>query len=250
MRYLILADIHANIDALEAINESFDRVLFLGDLVDYGPAPEEAVQWIRKAGAIGVCGNHDFAMATGADCRSSPVSYSLSVATREYFRPLITKDSLEYLRDLPEKLTLWAEGTRFSFMHATPRDPIYEYLGDDASDAAWLPAVGDLANDQGWLLVGHTHRLFVRRIGPLTIVNPGSLGMPVDGDPRACYAIWHGGEVELKRVGYDVGRAVERLRSSQLPEEVVIGMSSILRYAGRGAAPSRGPVGPVRSQTE
>jgi len=235
MRYLILADIHANIDALEAIDESFDGVLFLGDLVDYGPAPEEAIQWIRKARAIGVCGNHDFAMATGADCRSSPVSYALSVATREHFRLLIAKDSLEYLRDLPQKLTLWAEGTRFSLIHATPRDPIYEYLGGDASDAAWLPALGDMASDQGWLLVGHTHRPFVRRMGPLTIVNPGSLGMPVDGDPRACYAIWHDGEVELKRIGYDVDRAVERLRSSGLPGEVVKGMSLILRYGTRAA---------------
>jgi len=122
MRYLILADIHANIDALEAISESFDRVLFLGDLVDYGPAPEEAIQWIRKAEAIGVCGNHDFAMATGADCRSSPVSYALSVATREHFTPLMSDSALTYLRDLPDQLTLWAEGTRFRLVHATPRD--------------------------------------------------------------------------------------------------------------------------------
>jgi protein phosphatase len=237
MRYLILADIHANIDALEAINESFDRVLFLGDLVDYGPAPEEAIQWIRRAEAIGVCGNHDFAMATGADCRSSPVSYALSVATREHFRPLIGKDSLEYLRDLPEKLTVWAEGTRFSLMHATPRDPIYEYLGGDASDAAWLPAVGDLANDHGWLLVGHTHRPFLRRIGPLNIVNPGSLGMPIDGDPRGCFAVYEDGKLEFKRVHYDVGHAVARLYSSGLPENVVTRMSEILQFAGRRAAP-------------
>jgi predicted phosphodiesterase len=167
MRYLILADIHANIDALEAINESFDRVLFLGDLVDYGPAPDEAVQWIRKAEAIGVRGNHDFAMARGAD--------------------------------------------------------------------------------QGWLLLGHTHRPFVRKTGSLTIVNPGSLGMPVDGDPRACYAIWHEGGVELKRVGYDVGRAVERLRPSGLSEEVVIGMSSVLRYAMRCAPSSEENIAPVKS---
>lgn len=170
MRYLILADIHANIDALEAINESFDRVLFLGDLVDYGPAPEEAIQWIRKAEATGVRGNHDFAMATGADCRSSPVSYAISVATREHFRPLISRDSLEYLRDLPEKSTSWAEDTPFTLMHATPRDSIYEYLGGDAGDAAWRSAVGDLANDRGWLLLGHTHKPFVQQIGPLTIV--------------------------------------------------------------------------------
>jgi len=233
MRYLLLADIHGNIDALEAINESFDRVLFLGDLVDYGPAPEEVIQWICKTGAIGVCGNHDFAMATGADCRSSPVTYDLSVSTREHFRPLISKDSLEYLRNLPERLTLWAEGARFSLMHATPRDPIYEYLSGDASDAAWLPAVGDLANEEGWLLVGHTHRPFVRRTGPLTIVNPGSLGMPVDADPRGCYAVYQDGKLEFKRVRYDVSRAVARLHSSGLPEKVVISMSEILRNAGR-----------------
>jgi len=74
--------------------------------------------------------------------------------------------------------------------------------------------------------------------------------MPVDGDPRACYAIWHDGEVELKRVGYDVDRAVKRLRSSRLPEEVITGMSSILRYAVRRAAPSGENVGPMKSQTE
>ena len=71
--------------------------------------------------------------------------------------------------------------------------------------------------------------------------------MPVEGDPRACYAIWHDGEVELKRVGYDVGRAAERLRSSQFPEEVVIGMSSILRYAVRRTSPAGENVGPVKS---
>jgi predicted phosphodiesterase len=233
MRYLILADIHANIDALEAINEIFDRVLFLGDLVDYGPAPEESVQWIRKAEAIGVRGNHDFAMATGADCRSSPASYALSVATRKHFRPLMSESSMGYLRDLPDQLALRASGTRLHLVHATPRDPMYEYLGGEAGDTAWVSAAGDLVKDESWLLVGHTHKPFLRRIGPLTIVNPGRLGMPVDGDSRGCYAIWHDGQVELKRVRYDVDRAVERLRSSGLPEEVAAGMSSVLQHAGR-----------------
>jgi predicted phosphodiesterase len=79
MRYLILTDIHANIDALEATDEPYDELLVLGDLVDYGAAPEETVRWIRDRNPIAVSGNHDYAMATGADCRSSPISYALSV---------------------------------------------------------------------------------------------------------------------------------------------------------------------------
>lgn len=233
MRYLILTDIHANIDALQAIKESFDHVLFLGDLVDYGPAPEEAVRWIRKAGAIGVCGNHDVAMATGADCRSSPFTYALSVATREHFRPLMSESSRTYLRDLPDQLTLLVEGTEFRLVHATPRDPIYEYLDGDAGETDWVSAVGNLIKDEGWLLVGHTHKPFIRRVGSLTVVNPGSLGMPADGDPRGCYAIWQDGKIELKRVSYDVNRAVDRLRSSGLREDIVAGMSSVLRHASR-----------------
>jgi putative phosphoesterase len=233
MRYLILTDIHGNIDALEAIQESYDRVLCLGDLVDYGPAPQEVIQRIRDSGAICVCGNHDVAMATGADCRSSPVSYALSVATREHFRPLMSNDALEYLRELPEHITLWTEEAVFRLVHATPRDPIHEYLNGDAEEADWISAIGDLVKEDGLLLVGHTHKPFLRKIGSLTIINPGSLGMPVDGDPRGCYAIWQDGKIELKRVSYDVDCAVHRLRSSGLPEEVAAAMSSILRHAKR-----------------
>ncbi len=85
MRYLILTDIHGNIDALQAVKESFDELIALGDLVDYGAAPGEVIDWVRERQPAAVSGNHDFAMATGADCRSSSISYALSVATREHF---------------------------------------------------------------------------------------------------------------------------------------------------------------------
>jgi len=236
MRCLILADIHGNIDALEALDEQYDRLLVLGDLVDYGPAPEEAVRWVRERGAVTVSGNHDYAMATGADCRSSPLSYALSVATRAHFRPLLSPQAREYLSSLPMQLTVEAECARLHLVHATPREPLYEYLGGDADESAWRTAVGELANSQGaqnWLFVGHTHRPFLRRIGNLTIVNPGSLGMPVDGDPRSCYAIWQDGDLQLRRAPYDLDRAVRRLRQSGLAEEVATRMERVLRLAGR-----------------
>jgi protein phosphatase len=233
MRYLILTDIHANIDALDALDEPYHLLLVLGDLVDYGAAPGQIVRWVRERALVAVSGNHDYAMATGADCRSSPISYALSVATREYFRPLLSQDEIGYLGGLLEQFTLQAGGARFHLVHATPRDPRYEYLSGDADEEVWRAVVGELAEREEWLFVGHTHRPFVRRIGRLTVVNPGSLGMPVDGDPRACYAIWDDGEVRLKRVGYDVERAVRRLHESGLSEEVTAKMSAVLRYAGR-----------------
>jgi protein phosphatase len=235
MRYLILTDIHANIDALDALDEPYDRLLVLGDLVDYGAAPGQAVQWVRERAMVAVSGNHDYAMATGADCRSSPISYALSVATREHFRPLLSADEIDYLRELPAQFTLPAEGAQFHLVHATPRDPLYEYLSGDADEAVWRMAVGELAEREEWLFVGHTHRPFVRRVSRLTIVNPGSLGMPVDGDPRACYATWEDGEVKLKRVSYDIERAVRRLGESGLSDEFIAKMSTTLRRAGRGS---------------
>lgn len=114
MRCLILSDLHANIDALDALDESYNRLLVLSDLVDYGGSPEEVVRWVRQKEPVAISGNHDFAMATGADCRNSPLSYALSVATRQHFRPLMTKDSLDYLRGLPTELDLEMDGARYS----------------------------------------------------------------------------------------------------------------------------------------
>lgn len=234
MRCLIVSDIHANIDALMALDESWNKFLFLGDAVDYGAAPEEAISWMRAQGALGVRGNHDHAMATGADCRSSPLSYALSVATRAHFRPLLSGAALEYLGALPMRRTVEVPGTRLHLVHATPRDPLYEYLAGDQPEAAWREAVGDLADREEWLFVGHTHRPFQRRIGCLSVVNPGSLGMPVDGDVRACYAVWEDGRVELKRAPYDVEAAVARLHSSGLAPGVCERMAEVLRRAARG----------------
>ena len=233
MRYLIVTDIHANLEAINAIEEPYDRLLCLGDLVDYGAAPEEAVRWVRYQAAEAVSGNHDFAMATGADCRSSPISYALSVATREHFRPRLSSEAMTFLGSLRRTMTIEESGTRFHLVHATPRDPIYEYLSGDAPESEWLAAVGELGEKEEWLFLGHTHKPFVRRVGRLTVVNPGSLGMPVDGDPRACLAIWQNGEVALRRIRYDVAGAVARLYSSGLPKEIADKMASVLRHAGR-----------------
>ena len=84
-----------------------------------------------------------------------------------------------------------------------------------------------------WLFLGYTHKPLLRRIGRLTIVNPRSLGTLVDDDPRGCYAVRQDGAVQLKRVPYDVERAIGRLRLSGLSKHIASRMASVLRYAGR-----------------
>ncbi len=90
-----------------------------------------------------------------------------------------------------------------------------------------------MAESEGLLFVGHTHKPFVRQVGQLQVVNPGSLGMPVDGDPRGCYAILDDGRIGLKRVEYDIESAVKRLYDSGLPRETAEGMERVLKKAGR-----------------
>jgi predicted phosphodiesterase len=235
MRSLVVSDLHANVDALVALERvvarhPVDRILVLGDLVDYGPAPEEVIAWIRARADHVVRGNHDHAMATGEDCRSSPAYKPLSIATRDYFRPRLSDEALAYLASLPPTVRLAGEG--LALVHATPRDPLFEYVSGDAIEARWRDALGPVADEPGMLLVGHTHLPFVRRVGALTIVNPGSLGQPKDGDPRGCYAILDDGRVELGRVAYDVDAAVARLMGTGLGTAHKLELARILRSGG------------------
>jgi predicted phosphodiesterase len=245
MRALVISDLHGNIDALLALERAldisrgrFDRVLVLGDLVDYGPAPEEVVSWVRVHADQAVRGNHDHAMVTREDCRSSPAYKRLSVATREYFRPRLTQEALAYLASLPLAAAIDWGGRTLTMVHATPRDPLFEYLSGDATEERWRQALGPVVEDSDLVLVGHTHLPFVRQVGRVTIVNPGSLGQPKDGDPRACYAVVDDGEIELGRVPYDVDAAVARLMGLGLSQPEKAQLARVLRSGGRVGAAS------------
>ena len=115
MRVLILSDIHANIDALHAVEaevfqgqDHFDQIWVLGDLLDYGAAPAEVIAWVRAHATRVVRGNHDHAVGTGEDCRSAPLYHDLAVATREYFRARLPLNDLAYLGGLPLQSTVTA----------------------------------------------------------------------------------------------------------------------------------------------
>ena len=191
MRALVISDVHGNIDALLAIDEwrmrqpSVDAIWLLGDLVDYGGAPESVIAWARAHATLVVRGNHDHAMATGAGCGSSPSFLGLSIATREHFRSRLSQADLQYLSSLPVETAAEIDGCgRIVFVHASPQDPLFGFVPTSAPDEIWSDAISP-AKEPRFLFIGHTHDQFVRTVGRTTIVNPGSAGLPTDGDARA-----------------------------------------------------------------
>ena len=217
MRALILADLHGNIDAVVALETwtggqtPFDAIWVLGDLVDYGGAPREVIDWVRRRASLVVRGNHDHAMATDAACRSSPALLPLSIATRRYFRTHLSHEDLAYLERLPLRHdAVIPGGGRAVFVHACPTDPMYAYVSIASPDAVWCDALRT-AGAPRFLFVGHTHEQFVRQVGETTIVNPGSLGLPLDGYPAAAFAVFDNGRVTLYRIPYDSNRAAARI---------------------------------------
>jgi len=219
VRALIVADLHGNIDAVAALEtwiggqRPFDEIWVLGDLVDYGGAPADVVDWVRRRASLAVRGNHDHAMATNADCRSSPALLPLSVATRCYFRTQLSHDDLDYLERLPLlRDAVVPGGGRAVFVHACPTDPMHAYVPADSPDASWRDSLR-AAGAPRFLFVGHTHEQFVRRVDETTIVNPGSLGLPLDGYPVPAFAVFDDGRVTLYRIPYDINRAAARIDS-------------------------------------
>lgn len=244
MRALIVSDIHGNTDALAALDAHLsaaswtpDIVVALGDFVDYGPDPEGAVQWAQEHHTIAVSGNHDYAMATGRSCRSSARFHPYAVATREYFRARLDARILRWLGDLALLQHLQTPAD-WLLAHATVRDPLFEYLAATASDSEWEAAIADAPKSVGAVLVGHSHEPFARRIGQRWVVNPGSLGLPKDGDPRASFATFEDGVFRLHRIAYNVERAAMRLCALALPAHVTWPLADVIRTGSIAALPA------------
>jgi predicted phosphodiesterase len=240
MRYLIASDIHANWDALQAVLAAaagaYDRVLSCGDLVGYGADPNRVVEWARAQVSVVVRGNHDKACAS---LEAMGWFNPTAQAAAQWTRGELTAANLEYLCGLPRGPV---KAENFQLLHGSPLNEDDYVLGLHDADglAEYLePAVS---------FFGHTHmqggflwvRRSVRRIPPLEagetrrvlalerdlvyLINPGSVGQPRDGDPRAAYALYDSGErlVTYCRVPYDVAAAQRKMRAAGLPERLAL----------------------------
>lgn len=229
MKILVIADIHANWPALSAIDETYDACLCVGDIVEYGANPIPCIDWIRKNATATVRGNHDHATAQRVPGSVGGGFRMLAATTREHHAKVLRPTDIKYLSRLPVTQTVTLGGQRFFLVHATPRDPMDEYLGNDPY--GWQQRLGDINTD--FVICGHTHLQLHLKFGNLQLVNPGSVGQPRDGDNRAAYAIIENGQVQLKRVEYDIEQAVRELAEANLPPEAFNLAADVLRTGGR-----------------
>jgi putative phosphoesterase len=218
MRILIISDVHANIEALQALKEPYDYLLCLGDLVDYGPSPREALAFLQERASYGVRGNHDTAVGYHVDCQCVQPYRELSITTRDYMWQVLDEDHLSYLRRLPVNLTQVLGGARFYLCHAAPSNNLYRYLPYDSPDTVWQDEAARVQAD--FILIGHTHQQFVKQVGQKTFMNPGSLGQPKGVGPVACYAIWEDGQVELKRMPYPFRETMAKIDDTPLAPDI------------------------------
>lgn len=215
MRIAVISDIHGNLTALEAVlrdikERGVDQVVNLGDLVFRGPYPSEVLAALQDLKAPTLRGNtedwlfEDWGEAVPGDFRPKVV---------EWTRAMLHPDELAYLRDLPFSLRLELDDNRFLLVHASRRSTEDGFL-PDTHEEKLLELLGP--PDHDGLVAGHVHRQFLRRAAGRLLINPGSVGLPFDGDPRAAYCILDSApgrlDVQLIRVSYDIDYAVNRAR--------------------------------------
>ena len=229
MRLAVLSDIHSNLAALEAVRRDLpavDEVWVLGDIVGYGPQPNEVIAALQEMGARSVLGNHDGAAIGTVDVGWFNPDAARAIA---WTAEVADENARAYLAALPEVRT---EG-ELTAVHGSPRDPMWEYITGSAVASANLPAFPTRV-----CLHGHTHVPVVFRaddgqagIVPATpdspisiragrsLVNPGSVGQPRDGNPAASYLVLDtdADELQFRRVAYDISTTQKLMHEAGLP---------------------------------
>jgi predicted phosphodiesterase len=236
MRVLVISDIHGNLTALDKVLADagdYDAVWCLGDLVGYGPDPNECVDRVRGLPQLQcLIGNHDKAALGEIDLKLFNADARHAVG---WTQEALTPETSAYLQSLPETLEIG----RYTLVHGSPRQPVWEYILDRNIAALNFPYFAT-----PYCLVGHTHSpvIFTQvsesepcqekrpRPGerlPLDrlrrILNPGSVGQPRDSNPDASYALldFEAAVWEARRVAYDVAAVQARMAAHDLPERLV-----------------------------
>jgi predicted phosphodiesterase len=236
MRIAVISDIHGNLAALDAVLAALDAdpveaVWCLGDIVGYGPQPNECCDVVRERASVTLCGNHDLAVRGTLDL--DEFSGDAGLAAR-WTQSVLREDVLEWLNGLAPL----GEAEDVALFHGSARDPVWEYVLSDESAAATL-----LMTSQQLVLVGHSHVALqvvlrgtelegglapggtVLGLGEARwLLNPGSVGQPRDGDPAAAYLV-----VDLaartatyRRVPYDIEGTQAAMQQAGLPEQLAL----------------------------
>ena len=233
MRYAIIADIHSNLAAFQAVlddiqsQKRIDKIWCLGDIVGYGPDPHECIELLRSTDNICIAGNHDRAVVGLLDINNFNPNAAEAVHWTE---GKLSIGDITYLKNLPENI----QEDDFTLVHGSPREPIMEYI----LSMSVARQNFDCFRTR-YCLVGHTHvpqaysldkedNCTATRFLPTVklisgeirlIVNPGAVGQPRDRNPEASYAVYDNetGIIQLRRVSYDIRLTQDKIMKSGLP---------------------------------
>lgn len=217
MRIAVLADVHANLPALEAVLADVDarrpdEIWVAGDHVGYNPWPNEVLEILRRRQVKAIRGNHDRAVLGG----DTSWFNDLAAAAIRWTRVVLAPAGMGYLKSLEDRIRgRTAEGV-VAMYHGSPRNDD-EYVMPWAADEALV----EMARAP-FVLLGHTHLPMSLAFRSGLLVNPGSVGQPRDGDPRAAWGLLDTTArlFELRRVAYDIGRVVHEIHRAGLPAEL------------------------------
>jgi len=229
-RVAVITDIHANLPALEAALEridelGIDRIYCGGDLVGYGPHPNEVCALIAERRIPTIYGNYDHAIARDEhDCGCAyvtPHDREVGQQSVEWTLVNTSRSSKDFMRQLPFDLRFELGEHEIHLVHGSPRK-VNEYLFEDKPDSLYERLAA--AEPARTLVFGHTHKPWVREIAGVQFVNCGSVGKPKDGDPRGAFAVLRAApgipEVTIERVDYDARGVADQVAAAGLPAEL------------------------------
>ncbi len=213
----LIADVHSNAIALREVLSTLDaigaeKILHAGDIIGYNPYPDETVELFKKKKIISILGNHDRALITGDTSDFNPYA----AAALRWTKSTISPDNIDYIRGLENVEHINLQDIRITLVHGSPKDPDeYIYPEDVESDLL-------KAGDCDILILGHTHVQFKKEHPEGIIVNPGSVGQPRDGNPRAAFAVLDTDtrKIKLERASYNIEKVIEDMLAAHLPEKL------------------------------
>lgn len=215
MKIGLISDIHSNAPALEEVlgyleEAGVDKIIHAGDVIGYNPFPNEVIDLIKKHNVESIRGNHEIIFLTED---TSKADYPAERAL-EWTKSVLTDNKKKYISNLDDTLKLKVGDVSLSVYHGSPSDP-WKYV-----EAVY--ATSDLLEEVGTdiLVLGHTHKPFVRPLTAGMIVNPGAVGQPRDGDKRTSLAILEPEKMRatIKRLPYDVESVISKIEAVGLPQ--------------------------------